>query len=203
MTDDPATNQRLLNLAGYGPLAVDGISGPITRAATARWQADAAAIRDKFGTLDPRSEANLTALLPELQRAARQLLPKIQAALPPGYTVKIICGTRSFFEQSRLYAKGRTAPGPRVTNAAAGASRHNFGLAFDIGIFTPTGAYCEDDAPYRAAVSGLPLPPRISWGGSWKSFPDTPHFQLDLPGLATMSAIRATALRGRAKNSPI
>lgn len=201
MTPDPSTNQRLLNLAGYGPLAVDGIAGPLTRAATARWQEAAAAIRDKFGSLDPRSESNLTALLPELQRAARQLLPKIQAALPAGYTVKIICGTRSFEEQRLLYAKGRTAPGPRVTNAAPGASRHNFGLAFDIGIFTPSGDYCEDDTTYRSAVSGLSLPPRVSWGGAWRTFPDTPHFQLDLPGLAAMSAVRSAALRGRAKNS--
>jgi peptidoglycan LD-endopeptidase CwlK len=40
-------------------------------------------------------------------------------------------GYRSFDEQKALYAKGRTAPGPKVTNAPAGMSCHNYGIAVD------------------------------------------------------------------------
>ena len=34
--------------------------------------------------------------------------------------------------QAKLYAKGRTTPGPKVTNAKPGQSFHNYGVAFDV-----------------------------------------------------------------------
>ena len=39
---------------------------------------------------------------------------------------------RTFKEQEDLYAKGRTTPGKKVTNAKPGQSYHNYGLAVDI-----------------------------------------------------------------------
>jgi peptidoglycan LD-endopeptidase CwlK len=45
-----------------------------------------------------------------------------------GIVVKLVCGYRSFEEQNRLYAFGRTKPGCIVTNARGGYSWHNFGL---------------------------------------------------------------------------
>ena len=45
--------------------------------------------------------------------------------------VLVYCTLRSMAEQDRLYAIGRTKPGKRVTNAKAGQSAHNFGLALD------------------------------------------------------------------------
>ena len=39
---------------------------------------------------------------------------------------------RTIAEQNALYAKGRTAPGAKVTNAKGGQSPHNFGLAVDL-----------------------------------------------------------------------
>lgn len=41
-------------------------------------------------------------------------------------------GFRSFPEQAKLYFQGRTAPGPKVTNAKAGESCHNFAIAWDV-----------------------------------------------------------------------
>lgn len=43
----------------------------------------------------------------------------------------IYCGFRSFDEQRKLYAKGRTEAGKIVTYAKEGQSYHNYGLAFD------------------------------------------------------------------------
>lgn len=40
--------------------------------------------------------------------------------------VLVICTWRSGAEQDELYAQGRTKPGPRVTNAKAGQSAHNY-----------------------------------------------------------------------------
>ena len=46
----------------------------------------------------------------------------------------LTCTLRSNEEQESLYAIGRTKPGKRVTNAKAGQSAHNYGLAWDIAI---------------------------------------------------------------------
>lgn len=40
-------------------------------------------------------------------------------------------GTRTVEEQNRLFAQGRTAPGPKVTDAKGGLSTHNYGIATD------------------------------------------------------------------------
>lgn len=40
-------------------------------------------------------------------------------------------GLRTFERQRELYAQGRTAPGPKVTNAPPGFSLHHYGVACD------------------------------------------------------------------------
>lgn len=40
-------------------------------------------------------------------------------------------GMRTFAEQAKIYFQGRTTPGPIVTNAQAGMSCHNYGIAID------------------------------------------------------------------------
>lgn len=49
-------------------------------------------------------------------------------------------GLRTFEEQDRLYAQGRTASGSIVTQARGGESAHNYGCAFDATIWTSNGA---------------------------------------------------------------
>ena len=41
-------------------------------------------------------------------------------------------GMRTFQEQAKLYFQGRTTPGKIVTNAKAGYSCHNYGIAVDV-----------------------------------------------------------------------
>ena len=175
ITDDVRTDQRLLNLAGFGAGKVDGVVGRRTQAAYERWRA---AVPD-LGGVDERSAGNLATLLPEVQVVVRDWLLEraCPAARELGYVVKVICGTRSWAEQDALYAQGRTAPGGRVTNAKAGCSWHNYGVAFDVGLFTVSGGYVTDDAVYRRLVEMAGVPDGFEWGGGWKSFPDVPHFQ--------------------------
>ena len=93
-----------------------------------------------------------------------------------GWWVKVICGTRTYAEQEELYAKGRTEPGSIVTNARSGYSMHNFGLAFDIGVFDGT-KYVSDGLGYKAAgMIGRDL--GLVWGGDFKSISDEPHFEI-------------------------
>lgn len=191
MVNDIKTKQRLLNLGGFGHLAVDGIEGPLTRAALTRWHDAADTHRRNTATFDPRTEKNLATLLPSFQHAIRHWL--IHRALPAaadlGLTLKIICGTRDWAEQNALYAKGRTTTGPKVTNARAGSSFHNYGVAFDIGLFTATGAYITSDAQYIRLFEKAGVPDGCVWGGHFKSFKDYPHVESHAVG-STISTLK-------------
>lgn len=125
------------------------------------------------GTVDARSESNIATLQPEVRPYARSLVQKAAAL---GITIKVISGLRTYAEQDALYAKGRSKPGPRVTNARGGFSNHNFGIAFDIGIFK--GSSYIPESPNYKAVGALGVEMGLEWGGNWKTIKDEPHFQL-------------------------
>lgn len=170
---EPRFWQRLLTFAGYDLGKVDGIIGVKTRAAAARWAEDAAAIKAEVGEFDERSERNMDTLLPETQRVARRWLKLAKpVAEQAGLDIRIICGTRTYNEQTALYNQK-----PKVTNARAGQSFHNFGIAWDFGVFQGKTYFGEH--PLYATVGKLYTQiPGIEWGGIWKSFPDQPHLQL-------------------------
>lgn len=52
--------------------------------------------------------------------------------LGKGVRLRLSYTSRTFEEQDKLYAQGRTKPGKKVTNAKGGQSIHNYHLAFDI-----------------------------------------------------------------------
>ena len=123
--------------------------------------------------VDDRSEKNIATLLPQVRPIARAL---VQKAAANGITVKVISALRTFAEQDALFAQGRTAPGNKVTNARGGFSNHNFGIAFDVGVFEGN-RYLRDSPKYKAVgVLGMDL--GLEWGGNWKTIVDQPHFQL-------------------------
>ncbi len=182
--------QRLLRLAGYYTGRIDGICGPLQRQAETRWEAAQEAVVVRYGELDARSERNLRTLLPAAQERARAwLVEAIPAAWHLGYALKVICGTRSYAEQNALYAQGRSKPGARVTNARGGYSNHNFGVAFDIGLFRADGSYVEESKPYDHLALAAPPPAGLEWGGNWKSLHDAPHYQYAKYGSST-AAVR-------------
>lgn len=179
LTSDTKYWQRLLRLAGYYTGKIDGIRGPLQRAAEAQWDHDTEQALRTYGEMDARSEQNIATLIPAAQAAARQWM---KLALPLaeklGVQVKIICGTRSYAEQTALYAQGRTKKGTRVTNAKAGQSWHNFGLAWDFGVFSADGHYLTSGTQYNKLGSLARSIPGLEWGGDWSSFKDLPHIQL-------------------------
>jgi peptidoglycan L-alanyl-D-glutamate endopeptidase CwlK len=122
---------------------------------------------------DSRSEKVIATLLAEARPIARALVQKASAV---GITIKIISGLRTYVEQDALYAQGRTAPGNIVTNARGGYSNHNFGIAFDVGVFE--GNKYLPDSPKYKAVGALGVDLGLEWGGDWKTIVDQPHFQL-------------------------
>lgn len=170
---EPRFWQRLLTFAGYDLGKVDGIIGAKTRAAAAKWAEDAAAIKAELGKFDERSERNISTLTPAAQRAARLWLKLAKSvAGKSGLDIRIICGTRTYAEQDALYRKR-----PRVTKARSGQSMHNFGIAWDFGVFQGK-SYFGDHGMYAIAGKLYTQVPGIEWGGIWKSFPDQPHLQL-------------------------
>lgn len=132
--------------------------------------------------LDDRSLKTLNTLNPRVKGAfaAFTLAAKREAA-KLGCDYIAINGTRTWEQQAALYAKGRTTPGPKVTNAKPGSSWHNFGVAVDFGVFQGK-KYLDDTDPKLAAkvhAAAAALAPSfdLEWGGGWKTFKDTPHYQ--------------------------
>lgn len=155
-------------------VTVDGNAGPQT------WNAIHRAIvgeptgpPEASGPTDERSEKNIATLLPPVQALARAL---IKGAAAIGIFIKVVSGTRTYEEQDALYEQGRTTPGRIVTNARGGYSNHNFGIAFDVGVFEG-GRYIPESPAYRA-VGELGVKLGLEWGGTWRTLADEPHFQL-------------------------
>ena len=148
------------------------------------------------GSVDARSEKTIATLQPEVRPYARSLVRK---AASQGITIKVISGLRTYAEQNDLYAQGRTKPGRIVTNAKGGYSNHNFGIAFDIGIFD--GSRYIEESPRYKAVGALGVELGLEWGGNWKTINDEPHFQLR-PSWARDEAERdmLAELRSRAES---
>lgn len=155
-------------------VAVDGNPGPQTWNAIHRSIVGEPPVSSGGGTLaDERSERNIATLLPQIQPLARAL---IESAAAIGIAIKVISGTRTYEEQNALYEQGRSKPGRIVTNARGGYSNHNFGVAFDIGVFE--GGRYLDESPAYKAVGAIGMKLGLEWGGNWKTIQDEPHFQL-------------------------
>ena len=120
------------------------------------------------------------------KKALAKLEPFVAAAEKAmeakGVAVEVISGLRSWSAQAALYAQGRTKPGRIVTKARPGSSWHNYGLAIDLGLFK-NGVYLDEknealaDKLY-AEIGAIAASMGIEWAGNWKSFQETPHFQI-------------------------
>ena len=90
---------------------------------------------------------------------AEALLARSAAA---GIPLTVTFTYRSPATQAALYAQGRTTPGRVVTNARAGESFHNYGLAFDV---VPTALLAlpnwGDTPAHQAQTDARSSSPRI------------------------------------------
>jgi peptidoglycan LD-endopeptidase CwlK len=190
---DVMFRQRIAKNGGVFDGQIDGMMSDALANAEERLLSEYRAIQDEMGELDPRTEKAIGTLLPQAQRKAREFM---KAAKDFPVTVKIISGTRTYAEQDALSVTGRGLPPRRVGIARGGQSSHNFGIAWDVGLFGADGEYFDGDtdreerhysdlgALIKEKVDG------IEWGGDRESFVDMPHYQLDVGG-ANMAEIRA------------
>ena len=106
----------------------------------------------------------------------------------------VTSGYRGEYEQNELYAKGRTTPGPKVTNARFGYSTHNFGLGIDVTHDSDIAKAGLQPDWKESNYEGLGIVAKkhgLIWGGHWQSLKDLPHFEFDLKALGlTLSDLR-------------
>lgn len=106
-----------------------------------------------------------------------------------GLSFYLFNGIRTVEEQDELYAKGRTKPGERVTNARGGYSWHNFGLAADMvldgnpdkpGIQWSWNLRADlnnDGAADYRQMAQIARDCGLEAGYFWTRFPDAAHVQ--------------------------
>ena len=156
-------------------IAADGIPGPTRRRTRSQPSSGSrSAPAPRRSTRAPRRTS--PPWCRPRQAKAREWLARCRAE---GINVKVICGLRSNAEQAALYAQGRTAPGPKVTNAKPGYSWHNFGVAWDFVVFDDRGQPLWD-SPLMDRCGAIGEDLGLEWGGRWTNPQDKPHLQLKL-----------------------
>jgi peptidoglycan L-alanyl-D-glutamate endopeptidase CwlK len=192
--DEVLFRQRLLSCSGLYTDTIDGLWGRHTDEAERSFFTQCDAIAQTTHVFDPRTERNIRTLRLDAQPLCRRSLYSIRNS---GLDARVISGTRTYTQQAALYRQGRNGnAGPKVTNAKAGQSWHNFGLAWDIGIFR-NSEYLTDGSEYdRAGSLGKMI--GVEWGGDWRTFVDKPHFQTPFGAAAITDARQAFERGGRA-----
>ncbi len=133
--------------------------------------------------MNTQSEAALAGVCLELKERVREAARVLETE---GTCLLVVSGLRDSAQQNALYAQGRTAPGHIVTNAPAGLSMHNYGLAVDVvpylsgqsGVLNWNPATLQ----FQRMVTAMKAQ-HLIWGGDWKGgLGDFDHFQLpELP----------------------
>ena len=156
------------------------------------------------------AERSLAALEPDTRAKAGEWLRLCGSR---GVAVLVYETHRSPKRQNMLYERGRTAPGPIVTNARAWHSAHQFGRAFDAvpwsggadlmtnkldwspfpshiaeGAFIAGGGLEHLDHEWRVMADAA-AEVGLEWAGRWTSFREYVHFQF--LGGETISQLRA------------
>lgn len=142
----------------------------------------------------------IATLHPKLRAEAAEIYAEICKALTGRAICRFSHTHRTFQEQNALYDQGRKTPGPgasktkplgsKVTNAKAGQSYHNYGMAVDIvllvdkdGNGTFETASWETNVDFDGdgkadwmEVAAIFKRYGWTWGGDWQ-FQDKPHFE--------------------------
>ena len=125
--------------------------------------------------MDDISERRLSEVYPGLADKVRQMAEQLEQE---GIDIRVTQSYRPWSEQAALYDQGRTSPGEIVTNARAGFSWHNFGLAVDVAPLIPQGVDWNTNHPAWLRIVAAGTSFGLVSGAEWRTFPDWPHFQL-------------------------
>lgn len=152
---------------------------------------------------DPITLERIQLLHPKLKFEATVMYDEIVDALKGNAICRFTHTLRTFAEQDKLFAQGRTAPGKIVTRARGGQSYHNYGLAIDIallvdrdrnGTFETASWDTKSDFDQDGRADWIEVVDIFKrygyeWGGDWR-FRDAPHFQKTFgKSIAELSAL--------------
>ncbi|WP_293304716.1 M15 family metallopeptidase [Pedobacter sp. UBA5917] len=148
--------------------------------------------------MDKSSQTRIQLLHPDLRELATSTFSQAEAKLTGRAKPRITATLRTFKEQQDLYNLGRTVVNPDgrsgskpmgniVTNAKAGQSIHNYGLALDFVLiidgkdtsWNMVKDYDQDGRSDWMEVVNVFKTNGWEWGGDWVSFKDGPHLQYD------------------------
>lgn len=128
-------------------------------------------------TWDPKTtDKNIASLHPAIRQDVEDAINELEYS---GVKVRVTFGYRSNTEQDKLYAQGRTTPGPKVTNARGSESIHNYALAVDVVEIQPMYGYSPDGYPSERwnTIAKVFKSRGFAWGNDWTGFKDKPHFE--------------------------
>jgi peptidoglycan L-alanyl-D-glutamate endopeptidase CwlK len=126
------------------------------------------------------STAQIQTLHPKLRDIAQQAYNEAVQATPAGVHPVITQGYRTFAESDKIYQQGRTLPGPIVSNAKAGQSWHNYGLAIDFVLMVNGNEKWDVDHNWLTVVN-IFKSHGFNWGGDFPgSFKDYPHLEMKM-----------------------
>ena len=136
---------------------------------------------------------DINILVPELREKAVKFL---SICKEKKIEVSIIETFRSNLIQSAYYAQGRKnleevnlmrkgaglspisqKENVKITNTQAGYSKHNIGKAFDVCPIL-NGKLAWNDIDLFSQLGEIGLSVGLKWGGDWRSFKDSPHFEI-------------------------
>jgi hypothetical protein len=91
----------------------------------------------------------------------------------------VVYGARSVETQARLYAQGRTTPGPIVTRAKPEQSAHCYGAACDIALLADNGGgWLPAEHEAWTILASLVRSEYLVTGADFRGFVDRPHIEL-------------------------
>ena len=131
---------------------------------------------------DTKSIPRLKLLHPKVRDKAIVAYNTAVAITPVGVHPFITETLRTFERSDALYAQGRTRSGKIVTKARAGQSFHNYGLAID---FVIQLSNAKGDISFNWKIDNNWMKVvqcfkdvGFTWGGDFKTIPDSPHFEM-------------------------
>lgn len=135
-------------------------------------------------------------LHPSIQNEVIALIDKAEAEIDQNLAIRVVQGLRTFAEQDALYNQPwdkKDNDGDsridesdeKVTNAKAGSSYHNYGLALDFCFLwlNDNNEYVYDSqkswlvGPNHAKVVKIFKNAGYKWGGDFQSIKDFPHLE--------------------------
>ena len=127
--------------------------------------------------IDGSKEHGIKAIHPDIRNQVHGFLSAATNELRLVLRIPFDGGFRSFNLQNQLYSQGRSGDGRQiVTNARAGQSYHNYGLAIDVVPLNSKGVPMWSGVDWTK-IGELGKAYGFEWGGDWKN-PDRPHFQM-------------------------